>query len=375
MFVTPTDVKSWRPSQLSTVVEAFQGVRDDLDDQLSNLADAARSALDDWTGVGADSAYNRAMSEKGVGEELSERMGDLITELRDGSQALGSVRDNAVSKINAAQLDQFEVTEQWDVVDVFVGPLTPEQKAARLELERGHREDLSEARRQTLEEDARVSNAIDGAIDELVAAGDDAEEGRFYEPPNPDSLTGQELSALFKDPRFLEWVAEHRDEAKEFLDPLFDHGRISEDDIKNFYGPFLDNYWAYEALEQAGIDPDSWDPAKGTGPNAENIEAVYNYYGQLFLNNPDFQWAGMANMIGPSFAGGFHDLKMLRDWVKTQPSLNSFDLWRTHRMRTSRGTKRGSYPCKRRSSSTKLDSMRLFYTVALLRLTDLNGRK
>src|SRR5699024_6026647 len=34
----------------------------------------------------------------------------------------------------------------------------------------------------------------------------------------------------------------------------------------------------------------------------------YTYYGQLFLNNPELQWAGMANMIGPSFAGGFMDL-------------------------------------------------------------------
>src|SRR5699024_11019589 len=38
------------------------------------------------------------------------------------------------------------------------------------------------------------------------------------------------------------------------------------------------------------------------------IEIVYTYCGQLFLNNPELQWAGMANMIGPSFAGGFMDL-------------------------------------------------------------------
>jgi hypothetical protein len=30
-------------------------------------------------------------------------------------------------------------------------------------------------------------------------------------------------------------------------------------------------------------------------------------------SNPDLQWAGMANMIGPSFAGGFKDMAMMRD--------------------------------------------------------------
>lgn len=65
-------------------------------------------------------------------------------------------------------------------------------------------------------------------------------------------------------------------------------------------------------MEQAGIDPAKWDPSKGTEFNAETITKVYEYYGQLFLEHPDLQWAGMANMIGPSFAGGFYDLNMLK---------------------------------------------------------------
>lgn len=67
------------------------------------------------------------------------------------------------------------------------------------------------------------------------------------------------------------------------------------------------------AFTAAGIDPLGWVPSRGANANAANIEAVYTYYGQLYLNNPELEWAGMANMIGPSFAGGFYDLAMLRD--------------------------------------------------------------
>ena len=62
-----------------------------------------------------------------------------------------------------------------------------------------------------------------------------------------------------------------------------------------------------------GIDPADWDTSKGTEYNWDTIKKVYDFYGQAYLSNPDLQWAGMANMIGPSFAGGFKDMAMLRD--------------------------------------------------------------
>lgn len=82
------------------------------------------------------------------------------------------------------------------------------------------------------------------------------------------------------------------------------------------YRETLEQYWFLEAAASAGIDVTQWEPSKGAAHNAEIIMAVYRYYGDLYLENADLQWAGMANMIGPSFAGGFLDLSMMRDMAK-----------------------------------------------------------
>lgn len=78
----------------------------------------------------------------------------------------------------------------------------------------------------------------------------------------------------------------------------------------------LDQYWFLDAAADAGIDMSTWDPSKGAEFNRETIMKVYRYYGDLYLENSDLQWAGMANMIGPSFAGGFLDLGMVRSWAQ-----------------------------------------------------------
>jgi len=72
-------------------------------------------------------------------------------------------------------------------------------------------------------------------------------------------------------------------------------------------------HWTRQAAQDAGIDYRAWDPSLGAEANRENIEAVYEYYAKLYLENPDLQWAGMAAMIGPSFAAGFLDLALMRD--------------------------------------------------------------
>ncbi len=79
------------------------------------------------------------------------------------------------------------------------------------------------------------------------------------------------------------------------------------------YSALLAQYWAVKAAVAAGIDLNGWDPAAGTDGNRATISAVYTFYGQLFLNNPNLTWAGMANMIGPSFAAGFLDINMFKD--------------------------------------------------------------
>lgn len=76
--------------------------------------------------------------------------------------------------------------------------------------------------------------------------------------------------------------------------------------------PPVPDYLA-DAFEAAGIDPADWDPAGGVDENGDIITAVYEYYGGLYLDDPNMQWAGMANMIGPSFAAGFYDLDLFED--------------------------------------------------------------
>ncbi|MGI8938436.1 MAG: hypothetical protein ACR2JF_09550 [Iamia sp.] len=87
-----------------------------------------------------------------------------------------------------------------------------------------------------------------------------------------------------------------------------DHG-LGEDDLARE----LQDFWAQAAADRAGIDLEAWDPSAGAFANEDTIVAVYEYYGQLFLDHPELQWAGMANMIGPSFAAGFFDLDAMGD--------------------------------------------------------------
>lgn len=73
--------------------------------------------------------------------------------------------------------------------------------------------------------------------------------------------------------------------------------------------PELRELFGTRALDRAGIDIGLWNPALGLAPNASAIEAVYEYYADLYRDDPDrLWWAGMAAMIGPSFYGGFQDL-------------------------------------------------------------------
>jgi uncharacterized protein YukE len=70
--------------------------------------------------------------------------------------------------------------------------------------------------------------------------------------------------------------------------------------------------WRRIAYWRAGIDGDSWDPSAGLYANDETVQAVYRYYGSLFLENPELQWAGMANVVGPMFYAGWQDIYAIR---------------------------------------------------------------
>jgi hypothetical protein len=75
----------------------------------------------------------------------------------------------------------------------------------------------------------------------------------------------------------------------------------------------LRDAWFNRALASAGIERASWHPARGVEENARTVEAVYDYYGRLFVQHPHLEWAGMAGTIGPAFYAGFSDLGFVPD--------------------------------------------------------------
>ena len=71
--------------------------------------------------------------------------------------------------------------------------------------------------------------------------------------------------------------------------------------------------WREYAYHRAGIDGDAWDPARGLARNDAAIRAGYERYGELFRQNPEeFRWAGMANMVAPTFYAAFQDFHTAR---------------------------------------------------------------
>jgi hypothetical protein len=71
--------------------------------------------------------------------------------------------------------------------------------------------------------------------------------------------------------------------------------------------------WLNRAFDSAGIERGSWRPGRGVAENRRTVEAVYGYYGRLFLEHPYLEWAGLAGMIGPAFYAGFRDLGLVPD--------------------------------------------------------------
>ena len=126
-----------------------------------------------------------------------------------------------------------------------------------------------------------------------------------------NGMTAEERQEYLRSDEFKQWALDNPEGAKAAMDAAADSGLI--DKSSEEYADFLSSYWNNQAMLDMGIDPASWDTSRGTEHNWETIKKVYDFYGQAYLSNPDLQWAGMANMIGPSFAGGFKDMAMLRD--------------------------------------------------------------
>ncbi|MFF5260377.1 DUF2515 family protein [Actinomadura viridis] len=72
-----------------------------------------------------------------------------------------------------------------------------------------------------------------------------------------------------------------------------------------------DGYWDLLCRQQQ-FHCDDWDPSRGLSCNDHNVVTVYRYYADLYLRNPELQWAGMASLAGGLVYGGMQDLHVLR---------------------------------------------------------------
>ncbi|MEV6773309.1 hypothetical protein AB0N05_32215 [Nocardia sp. NPDC051030] len=317
MTYTVTQVRAWIPESLSDRAAILQTGADYMERTLEAAwreADALTSG--GWTGPAATQAYNRIQREYTMGMRVVTAVRDLATALNSAATRLRSARDTAINAVDAATHEDFPVSQDWQV-----GKTPKGQTEAR----RGfHVAQISGAVRTLTDVDREISVILDAKTDEIRALKDDAATGREYiPPPSTAQMSSDEVAAMINDPQFREWVSHHPDAAKALLDGAVDSGKL--DPATKFYKDFLQGFWQREAFEQAGIDPATWRPELGAEANKDNIVKVYQYYGRLFLDHPELQWAGMANMIGPSFAGGFFDLDMMQDLTKHMDRMGGGD--------------------------------------------------
>lgn len=169
-------------------------------------------------------------------------------------------------------------------------------------------ESASKALLANAEEQEKASTGAGGS----GGAGGGSGDGTAQELTDTlNTMTPAERAQYLRSEEFKEWALANPDAAKSVLDAAADSGLIRKN--SEGYQDFLSSYWNQRAMLDMGIDLADWDTSRGTEYNWETISKVYDFYGQAYLANPDLQWAGMANMIGPSFAGGFRDMAMLRD--------------------------------------------------------------
>src|SRR5918996_4773457 len=85
--------------------------------------------------------------------------------------------------------------------------------------------------------------------------------------------------------------------------------------------------WREIAYWRADIDPDEWRPEDGLLENDAIVQAVYRYYGDLYLDHPELQWAGMANIVGPMFYAGWQDIYAMRQLTDPGERMEYLSRW------------------------------------------------
>lgn len=314
-MTTLSQVRSWRPASLGEAATALSRTSDRYDDQLRASGRDLDRLSADWAGVAADAADRRVRQEIRFGRQVGSAIDVLEAALRDGDQRLYAARRTLLARVGDAEGDDLSVSDDFVLRDAAPPTTDQDELERREERLRHHTELVGQALTSLTTTDKQVAFAITNALQELAATASDVAEGDEYVPPrDPSGMTAAQVASATRSRDFQEWLRDHPDAGKAWLDQAVDGGRLPADDP--LYKSFLTSYWQDAALQAAGIDPATWDPSKGANANADTIRKVYEYYGRLYADHPELQWAGMANLIGPSFAGGFYDLDMLRSWAQ-----------------------------------------------------------
>lgn len=70
----------------------------------------------------------------------------------------------------------------------------------------------------------------------------------------------------------------------------------------------LRDRWLGVVAAEHGIDFARWTTTEGIAPVRDIVRRSYGVYATLYLEHPELRWAGMANLISPTFLAGFDDL-------------------------------------------------------------------
>lgn len=306
MSLTVSQARAWDPSFLDKLATGLDNGNTSYESQLDKALREAEEEHSRGSGKEADARLAAAQKEHSMGMRIAKAIDAGVASLRAGATRMGDARNVALARVDDALQEKFEVSDAWKVT-LSAAQANDKNAPAR----RDHHQSLVEdGRHKLVEADEAVSFDLDAKFDEIKAWSKDEAQGDDYEPPSLQGKSPEEVSKIVHSAEFQEWMKEHPDAAKPILDAAVDAGQL--DPAGDVYKPFLQGYWQREALEAAGIDLSTWDPSKGAQANAETIRKVYEYYGKLFLDHPELQWAGMANMIGPSFAGAFYDLDAMQ---------------------------------------------------------------
>lgn len=254
-------------------------------------------AVEDWSGDAAKKFVDHArqtLSAIGRAEEECRRIASVLrgygTEVAEARLATARAVDDA------EQADSRRRQAEKALEDAPTGVLVPSIDHGGIE-----GGSIDQTKLDVAQQDlADAKAAVTAAVAQLATAA----QSTATQIESSTSLTDAELFA----PQPLSTSAEE-------LERLVDLARSLGKDPST-YADLLQQMYVARAAEKAGIDLSTWDVDGGAGAVSDHYEKTYDYYAQLYLDNPNFRWAGMAAMIGPSFAAGFEDLDQFQDVAK-----------------------------------------------------------